>query len=197
MPRSPGKSVPVDRDIVELLTAGASELAFEQLLDRYQAKVYRLCCALLRDPTRAQDAAQESLVRIWKALPSYDGRASISTWIYAITRNRCLTAMAQYRKQEGLTEPELDTEFQDLSAETCGADSQAQLLRSLVDRLPENHRSTLMLYYFEERSVKDVAVMLSMSDAAVKTALFRARAALMDRLRRLGVDTPSFWLEVN
>jgi len=62
-----------DRDVIELLRADGRERAFALLLPRYELKIYRLCCALLRDPTQAQDAAQESLVRIWKALPGYDG----------------------------------------------------------------------------------------------------------------------------
>ena len=68
-----------DQDIVELLRGGAIEPAFERLVDRYERKVYRLCCSLLRDPDQAQDAAQESLVRVWRALAKYDQRASLST----------------------------------------------------------------------------------------------------------------------
>src|SRR5581483_297256 len=93
---------PTDQDIVELLRTGAMERAFGLLLDRYEAKVYRLCCALLRDGFQAEDVAQESLIRIWKALPRYDQRASLSTWIYAITRNRCLSALGQRREAMSL-----------------------------------------------------------------------------------------------
>jgi RNA polymerase sigma-70 factor, ECF subfamily len=77
-----------DRDIAELLQGGSHGPAFDRLLERYERKVYRLCCSLMRDPDQAADAAQESLLRVWKALPGYDQRASLSTWIYTITRNR-------------------------------------------------------------------------------------------------------------
>jgi len=82
-----------DGDIAELLRAGDRDRAFDALLQRYEGKIYRLCCAMLRNRAQAEDAAQESFVRIWKALDRYDGRASLSSWIYAITRNRCLTAL--------------------------------------------------------------------------------------------------------
>ena len=72
---------------------------------------------LLREPTAAQDAAQESLVRIWKALASYDQRASLSTWIYAITRNRCLTAIERRRDLASLSDPEVNAEAQALGSE--------------------------------------------------------------------------------
>ena len=61
-----------DRDIVELLQAGHRDRAFEELLRRYESKIYRLCCALLRDRSLAEDAAQESIVRVWRSLASYD-----------------------------------------------------------------------------------------------------------------------------
>jgi RNA polymerase sigma-70 factor (ECF subfamily) len=57
-----------DRDIVELLRGAGRDRAFEELLRRYEGKVYRLCCALLRDRAQAEDAAQESLLRVWQAL---------------------------------------------------------------------------------------------------------------------------------
>ena len=86
-----------DRDIVELLQAGHRDRAFEELLRRYEGKIYRLCCALVRDRSLAEDAAQESIVRVWRSLASYDGRAALSSWLYAIARNRCLTALASRR----------------------------------------------------------------------------------------------------
>jgi len=67
--------------------------------------VYRLCCALLRDRTQAEDAAQDSLIRVWKALERYDRRASLSSWIYAIARNRCLTALDRKRMLDSWQEP--------------------------------------------------------------------------------------------
>src|SRR5579863_408880 len=99
-----------DRDILALLQSGAVGPAFQLTLERYQDKVYRLCCALLRDPSAAEDAAQESLVRIWKAIGSYDGRASLSTWIYAITRNRCLSAIARRRELASMSKAAIEAE---------------------------------------------------------------------------------------
>src|SRR5579863_696380 len=105
-------AAPDDSDVLELLATHGREPAFAQLLPRYERKVYRLCCALLRDPNQAQDAAQESLIRIWKALPSYDGRASLSSWIYAITRNRCLTALERRRAHSSISDSDAELQTQ-------------------------------------------------------------------------------------
>jgi RNA polymerase sigma-70 factor, ECF subfamily len=190
-----------DGDIQALLQEGAQEQAFAQLLERYQGKVYRLCCALLRDPALAEDAAQESLVRIWRALPSYDGRASLSTWIYTITRNRCLTAIER-RRARALVEEETDWDEGgaqlEMQAQTAAKDHDdaPALLRKLVDVLPERYRRVLTLFYYEDRSVSEVAEMLAMPEGTVKTTLFRARAQLAEELKRRGLHDARMWLGV-
>jgi RNA polymerase sigma-70 factor (ECF subfamily) len=183
-----------DRDIAELLRAGDRDGAFDALLQRYEGKIYRLCCAMLRNRAQAEDAAQESLVRIWKALERYDGRASLSSWIYAITRNRCLTALER-RRVDSLGDGAVETEVAMLAApdETFSVDRSEQL-RELIDLLPEKLRRPLMLYYFQERSTSEVALMLGCPEGTVKTQLSRARAALVQQLRRRGLDDPSKWL---
>ncbi|MGH8319829.1 MAG: RNA polymerase sigma factor [Steroidobacteraceae bacterium] len=183
-----------DRDIAELLRKGGRDRAFEQLLRRYEGKVYRLCCALLRDRAQAEDAAQESLVRVWQALDRYDGRAALSSWIYAITRNRCLTALERRRSLDSLDELGEEAEFGlPASGESC--DGRAEQLLGLVELLPERLRRVLMLYYYEERSVSEVALMLGCPEGTVKTTLFRARAALAEMLKRRGLDDPAYWHE--
>ncbi|HTT01457.1 MAG TPA: sigma-70 family RNA polymerase sigma factor [Steroidobacteraceae bacterium] len=185
-----------DSDIADLLRAGHRDRAFAELVRRYDAKVYRLCHALLREHAQAQDAAQESLVRVWKSLESYDGRASLSSWIYAITRNRCLTALERRRTMESLSDEDVETQVGSLQApDAQPTDDVGALLRELVDLLPERLRRTLLLYYFEERSLGEVALMLGCPEGTVKTQLFRARAALAEQLRRRGLDDPRHWLE--
>jgi RNA polymerase sigma-70 factor (ECF subfamily) len=185
-----------DDDIAQLLCAGKHAIAFEQLLERYERKIFRLCCSLLRDTAAAEDAAQESLLRIWKALPGYDGRAALSTWIYTITRNRCLTAIERRREGESLSEQAVAIEAEAAHPVAADlADDHLALLRELVDALPERYRQALTLYYYEDRSVDEVAAMLGTPAGSIKTHLFRARALLTERLQQLGLADASLWLE--
>ena len=186
-----------DHDIVELLRGAAADRAFALVLDRYETKVYRLCCALLRNRTQAEDAAQESLIRIWKALPTYDQRASLSTWIYAITRNRCLSILERRREAPSLSEADIAAEASGLAAAENADEDACERLRELVDLLPERQRQTLVLYYYEERSVSEVAERLAMPEGTVKTILHRARAELSAMLRERGLDHPGIWLETD
>lgn len=175
-----------DQDIIDLLHAARHAEAYELIAERYEDKVYRLCVAMLREPVAAQDAAQESLIRVWKALSSYDGRAALSTWIYAITRNRCLSALARPIETLSLSDEAIEAEANGLAAPTGDQDS-AALIRQLVAQLPETPRQVITLYYFEDRSVSEVARMLACPEGTVKTHLHRARANLLARLTELGL----------
>jgi RNA polymerase sigma-70 factor (ECF subfamily) len=184
-----------DQDIVELIRSGRRDSAFGELLRRYEGKVYRLCCAMLRDHAQAEDAAQDSLVRVWKALDRYDGRASLSSWIYAITRNRCLTALERKRTFASLDEPGEVPEEAMAALVTRPSDGSAQQLRDLVELLPERLRRVLLLYYYEGRAVGEVALMLGCPEGTVKTSLSRARATLAEMLKCRGLDDPAYWAE--
>ena len=190
-----GRPETSDAEVLGLLRRGAREQAFARVLEGYEQKVFRLCCALLGERTQAEDAAQESLVRVWKALPRYDGRAALSSWIYAITRNRCLTALERRRALESLAAcnevPAAETQAD--AAEPW--DGRAAQLRALIERLPERSRRVLLLYYYEERSVSEVACMLGCPEGTAKTTLFRARTALGELLKRRGLDDPAYWRE--
>jgi len=107
-----------DQDIVELLQIGKRADAFDLVAERYESKVYRLCVTLLRDPVVAQDVAQESLIRVWRALATYKTTAALSTWIYAITRNRCLTTLANRQNELSLSDGTVEAEAESVAAPT-------------------------------------------------------------------------------
>jgi hypothetical protein len=82
-----------DAEVCRLIAEGRKDQAFERLLAAYRGKVYRLALSYVRMPADAEDLAQEAFVRLWRALPLYDGRASFSTWLYVIARNACLSEL--------------------------------------------------------------------------------------------------------
>jgi len=184
-----------DADIVQYLRDGDWTRAFELVMQRYEAKVYRLCVAYLRNPVHAQDAAQESLVRLWRALPKYDGRAALSTWIYTIARNWCLSALSGRRDPLSLNEAAIEAEVESLAVPDGqeGLD-RSQAIRMMVDELPETTRRIVTLYYFEEQSVAEVCEQVGLPEGTIKTHLFRARARLAARLESLGLADPASWV---
>src|SRR6201987_1580438 len=92
---------------MELMRSGRREEAIGLLLPAFRRKVFGLAYSFLRDRESAEDVTQEVFIKIWRALPGYDGRASLSTWIYTIARNASLSALRARRPQSSLSDPEV------------------------------------------------------------------------------------------
>lgn len=154
--------------------------AFDLLLAAYQSKVFRLAYALMGDAALAEDMAQEAFVRVWKALPGYRGQSSLSTWIYAITRNTCLTGLRKEmaRKEVSLEEPGIEHAVETLRAPGERSRSDMIDLGPLIARLPAKHQRVLRLYYMEQKSYEEVARLLDLPMGTVKVYLHRARKEL-------------------
>ncbi|MBI3695445.1 MAG: sigma-70 family RNA polymerase sigma factor [Acidobacteria bacterium] len=157
--------------------------AFELLLSEYQNKVFRLAYAMLGNRALAEETAQEVFIRIWRALAGYRGQAALSTWIYAIARNACLTTR---RRQAGLPAFSLDEPHVRRAVETrhCSAGRAETDLVSLIAQLPENYRQVLTLFYLEDRSYQEVSQLLDLPMGTVKTYLHRARKELAAAIQR-------------
>jgi RNA polymerase sigma-70 factor (ECF subfamily) len=159
-------------EIRRLLERRKFREAFELLLDGYEKKVFRMAVTMLRDTGRAEEVTQDIFLKIWQALPGYDGRAAPSTWLYTIARNTCFSAIRaeSYRRTEELSEaagPKSETR-----------DAIHIDLERRVAALPEIQRQAITLFYLEERNLAEVAEMLDMPEGTVKSHLHRARRTL-------------------
>lgn len=193
---SPSDAALRDADIQAVLLAGDTVAAFSALLERYELKVFRLCSSMLGDSSTAQDVAQEVFLRVWRHLSHYDAqRGALSTWIYAITRNQCLTVLSKPQPDwVSLEDTDVAQQLAELAAPGRGNDAASLAwLRSLVQGLPCAQRSCLLLYYFEDNSVAEVATLLDLPEGSVKTHLHRARQALRDKLHQHGVADATLW----
>ena len=159
-------------DIRELLERRHYDDAFERLFDLYADKVYGMAVALLRDTGRAEEATQDTFVKIWRAFPDYDGRAAPSTWLYTIARNTCLSVLRRESVRRSMPIDEAP-EPQARVAESTGIDWNEYLAR-----LPDDQRTVITLFYFEERSIKEMAALMDLPEGTIKSHLHRARRAL-------------------
>lgn len=178
----------MEADIRQHLDGRRYREAFELLVDRFQNKVFRLALSLVRDETLAQDLAQEVFMKIWKALPGYQGEASLSTWIYAISRNTCLTELKRRaaRRTVSLSEPAVEDALDSISAlqandPEAGAEMDVQ---AMLEGLPEKYRRVITLFYLEQRSYEEVGALLGLPLGTVKTFLYRAKKELLKLSRR-------------
>jgi len=168
-----------DGGLMELVRAQRHDEAIALLLPAFRRKVFGLAYSFLRNREAAEDVTQDVFIKVWRALPGFDGRASLSTWIYTIARNASLSALRARRPQSSLSDPEVmdAVDAIDTAASADGLVERAALLR-LVDQLPTKQRQVIMLFYMEEQSHEEVATMLAMPVGTVKTLLHRARARL-------------------
>ena len=151
----------------------------------YKDRVFRLAWTMLKNRAAAEDATQETFMRVWKALPGFDGRAQLGTWIYAITRNTCLMELRKRRPTVSFDDPD-SHEAQAAAASIAtgpASDPERDNLLRLVETLPSNQQEAVRLFYLEDRSYDAVAEVLGMPLGTVKNLLFRARKKLAELAR--------------
>jgi RNA polymerase sigma-70 factor (ECF subfamily) len=179
----------MEDDLQQRLEARQYSEAFELLVERFKDKVFRLAFSMMRNETQAEDLAQDVFVRIWKALPGYHGAASLSTWIYTITRNTCLTELKRRsaRPTVSLQEPEMEAAADEIPAlRSTDPEPGAEMdVDTMLAELPEKYRQVITLFYLEQKAYDEVALMLGVPLGTVKTLLFRAKKELL----RIGTRT--------
>jgi len=176
--------VVVETDDIQLVRAAQTGdlWAFEELVRRHETRVYRVALRLLGSPDEAEDAAQEAFVQVWQALPAFRGESSVSTWLYRIVTNRCLSLMEARRGYEPLSERyEAPTAGPQRATETH--DALAALKKAVLHLTPEQ-RVPLVLRELEGRSYDEIAEILEISVPAVKGRLHRARLEVVVAMRQ-------------
>ena len=162
------------------------DMEFERLAAEYQDRIFRLALSMLGDRASAEEAAQDALVRIWKGLPGFRGQSSLSTWIFAIARNACLTALARRAASPRVASLEDPSARHALDRRAAAPEAivESPAAADLLRRLPAKYRQVVALFYMQEKSYDEVAEMLGLPVGTVKTYLFRARQSLAGQLAR-------------
>lgn len=178
MADDPESRLYLDDAIIALLRAGRPDDAFAQLVPAYRRRVFGIAYGILRDRAAAEDVAQEVFVKLWQGLGGYDGRAKLSTWIYAIARNASISALRKRPRGISLSDPAVAAEADALESAAAPPDAEDAQLWRAVEALPDRQRQVVTLFYQDDRTTEEVAEMLGLPLNTVKTHLHRARARL-------------------
>jgi RNA polymerase sigma-70 factor (ECF subfamily) len=182
-----------DDQVVSRVLAGQTAL-FEVLMRRHNERLYRAARAILRDESEAEDVMQETYVRAYGHLRQFDHRAKFSTWLTRIAVHEAI-ARARHRGRYMTMDAERASGPMSIAADPerqAFARELGHLMEAAIDRLPDGAREVFVLRQVEEMSTEEVAYVLDVSEAVVKTRLSRARAALRRELHeRAGLAAPN------
>lgn len=183
----------IDAELIRRILDGEKHL-FHDLIRPCERAIYFMLFSLLRNETEAEDAAQETAIKVYLNLHLFRGDSQFRTWVLSIARNEGLGRLrkqtarredsleAATDEQTGDYTPAILTSWREIPAEALERKELGEILRKAVVGLPEIYRNIVLLRDIEEMDIKETAVALGISEAAVKVRLHRARALLQRQL---------------
>lgn len=171
------------------------EIAFREIVDRYQSKVFSIIYGILRSRNDAEDIAQQVFAKIYFSIGNFDFRSSLLTWIYKITVNECYDYLRKKKVRKLVYESDFSEEEArriersepaiESSAPIDQKLAQRDLVLKLLEKVSEEDRELLMLKEVEGHSVEELAEMTGLNENTIKVKLFRARQKLVKAAQRL------------
>jgi RNA polymerase sigma-70 factor (ECF subfamily) len=171
------------------------EMAFREVVERYQSKVFSIIYGILRNRNDAEDIAQQVFSKVYFSIGNFDSRSSLLTWIYKITVNECYDYLRKKRVRKLVYESDFSTEdAQRMETSEPAVDTavpadtrlaQRDLILKLLAKVSEEERSLILLKEVEGHSVEELAQMTGLNENTIKVKLFRTRQKLLRAASRL------------
>lgn len=185
----------IESDLELMLRVRDGDAAsFEVLLRRYRLPLVSFFRRMIRDQELAEDLAQEVFLRVYRSRERYQPEARFTTWLYRIATNLALNAIRDRKDEvseapiedaDGPSGPERFVDPHPTVEQRLVQDARQRLIRQAVDGLPEKQRAAVILHKYQEADYRQIARILSVSESAVKSLLFRAYETLRMRLEPL------------
>jgi RNA polymerase sigma-70 factor (ECF subfamily) len=182
-----------EAECIRRILAGEKHL-FHDLIRPCERSIYFLLLSLLKNETDVEDAAQETVIKVYQNLDKFRGDAQFRTWVLSIARNEGLGRLrkigsrredsldAEIDESSGDYTPAILTSWREIPAEALEQKELGAILRKAIEGLPEIYRNIVLLRDIEEMDIRQTASVLGISEAAVKVRLHRARAMLQRHL---------------
>ena len=169
--------------------AGGDRLAMQVLYGRHHVRVFRFVLRLVRNEASAEDLISEVFLDVWRQAGQFEGRSAVTTWLLSIARFKALSAMRK-RSDEELDEEQAEAIADDSDDPEVAVQKKdkSDALRRCLTALSAEHREVIDLVYYHEKSVEEVAAIVGIPEATVKTRMFYARKRMAELLKAAGVD---------
>ncbi len=168
-----------DEDLVEMIISLGEMDLFGELYDRYGNKVYRKVISMIGNVEESKDLTHDILIKSFLSLAKFEQKSKFSTWLYTVTYNNCIDYIRK-RKRRDKQKEELTRNW-DVLADVKDAeiqDIEMQRLEELLEEIPLEDKTILLMYYQDDMSIKDLEVALELGSSAIKMRLSRARKKL-------------------
>ncbi len=163
--------------------------AFGILVEKYKRMVYTVALKIMDNAADAEDIAQESFVKAYRQLHTFEGKSKFSTWLYTIVYRTAVSKLKENNLETQPITPEITDQYapdRTMSAvEELQASDQQRYVRAAIQRLPKMEALLITLYYLEENSVKEIQEITGLTTENIKVRLFRARKKLEEWLQFL------------
>lgn len=172
--------------LIRRCQAGEAE-AIQDLVREHQAAVFRLALSILDDATEAEEVTQDTFLAVLRMLKSYRGDASFTTWLYRITVNACRTRLRKRQSRVRIfhalqsafrSTPVGDTQTEEIAIQR---EVNSEVWKA-VSSLSEKHRLPIILYYYDNLSISEIALVLNLPQGTVLSRLYTARERLRAEL---------------
>ena len=183
-----------EADLIRRVQSG-DEMAFRDVVERYQAKVFSIIYGILRNHNDAEDISQQVFAKIYFSIRNFDFRSSLLTWIYKITVNECYDYLRKKKVRKLVYESDFSEEdslrMENTDAAVDRAEpvdsslAQRDLVHKLLQKVSAEDRNLILLKEVEGHSVEELAQMTGMNENTIKVKLFRARQKLLKAAQRL------------
>lgn len=187
------EELPEDEELIKRIKEG-DERAFELLMRKYKRRVYLIALQSTKSHEDAEDITQEVFIRVFKSIPSWEPRASFSTWLYKVTNHLCVDYHRSRVRQrvESVDDEEAavpEPRAEDLASHPNRVAEEREIRRLIDEVIRKNlsgrQRDAFILYYYGGLQVKEVAEVLGVAEGTVKMHLFRAVSKIREALKPL------------
>jgi RNA polymerase sigma-70 factor (ECF subfamily) len=178
-----------DETLIGLIADG-DKRAMQVLYARHNVKVYRFILRLTGNQSLAEDLVSEVFLDVWRQAEGFESKSQVSTWLLAIARYKALSALRR-RTDEHLDDQMVATieDTADNPETVVGTKDRNTIVQKCLTQLSPAHREVIDLVYYHEKSVDEVARIVGVPPATVKTRMFYARNKMADLLKQAGVST--------
>ncbi len=183
-----------DKELVKQ-AQGGDQAAFKKLVERYQRKVYSICYGMLKNPEDSMDASQETFIKVFRYIEKFNYESKFYTWLYRIAVNVCIDHIRKNKKRKNVEYDDAFSQVAEVGDENIvpstlglnpekayGRKELREKMLEALEKIPEKHRTILILRESEGLNYDEIADVLEVSKGTVMSRLFHARKYFQEAL---------------